>query len=116
MNFLKQLIMKPLEGYLDLTAWLIFAWLYFQIVLSATAIFCMLSVFGFYLFDFETALNICYGIAGVGAIAGVVWAERVRKTLGIITFHAYLLSTPEIEGWRDKHGNVIRKWKKQGSH
>ena len=109
MKYLKLIIMKPLEGYLHLTAWLIFAWLYFQIILSATALFCMPSLFSFYFFEFNTALNIVYGASGLGFIVGIWWAENIRKTHGIITFHAYLLSTPEIESWRDRYGNVIKK-------
>jgi hypothetical protein len=37
----------------------------------------------------------------LGFIAGLIWAERIRRTIGILTFHSYLLSTPEIEGWRN---------------
>ncbi|WP_133406516.1 hypothetical protein [Parashewanella tropica] len=109
MKFLKLLIIKPLEGYLHLTAWLIFAWLYFQIVFAATALFCMFSLVSFYFLDFDTALNVVYGVSAIGFIAGIFWAESIRKKHGIITFHAYLLSTPEIEGWRDKDGNVIKR-------
>ena len=109
MKFLKLIIIKPFEGYLHLTAWLIYAWLYFQIVFSATGIFALASLLSFCFLEFDTALNIVYGMTGLGIIAGVVWAENIRKKHGIVTFHAYLLSTPEIEGWRDKNGNTVSR-------
>ncbi|SUI78196.1 Uncharacterised protein [Shewanella baltica] len=106
MKYLKLIIIKPLEGYLHLTAWLIFAWLYFQIILSATALFCIPSLFSFYFFEFNTAWNIVYGASGLGFIVGIWWAENIRKTHGIITFHAYLLSTPETSESPDKFDGI----------
>ncbi|RYV01233.1 hypothetical protein SOPP22_12555 [Shewanella sp. OPT22] len=115
MNFLKSLIIKPIEGYLLLTSWLILTLLYLQIVFSATAIFCMVGLLSFYFIEFQFALNVIYGASLLGFVSGVVWAERIRKRHGIVTFHGYLLSTPEIEGWRDKDGNIVRSRYQQKS-
>ncbi|QBG34636.1 hypothetical protein [Litorilituus sediminis] len=55
------------------------------------------------------ALYVVYGCGFIGVIVGFIWAERIRKTLGIVTFTAYLLSTPEIDGWRDISGNRVKR-------
>ena len=69
--------------------------------------FIGLTAFNFIKYDM--AMNIVYGFSFIGAILGVLWAERIRKKLGIVTFTAYLLSTPEIDGWRDTSGNRIKR-------
>jgi len=69
----------------------------------------LLGTISFNYLEYESALIVIIICVLVGLILGFVWAERIRKTLGIVTFHAYLLSTPEIEGWRDKNGNKLSK-------
>lgn len=103
LNFL-----KPLEWYIYAQGYLLVAWLYIQIVISPMGIFALCTLCTLDIFGLENFFPALYYSLGGGLVVGILWAERIRRTIGILTFHAYLLSTPEIEGRRDRNGNVIR--------
>ncbi len=63
----------------------------------------------FYFLEQGIAIKVVCCSAFFGLVLGVLWAERIRRTMGIITFTAYLLSTPEIDGWRDATGKKIQR-------
>jgi len=63
------------------------------------------------LIGFSVAVIICivrddinvYLIAsfiGIGLVTGVVWAEKIRRTIGLSRFHGRLIGHPEIDGFR----------------
>ena len=101
MSLIKNLLVKPLEWHLILLGMLVYVLFYLQIVLTPTFVIGVLGIIAFDFYDQTTAKYITIAMTGLGLIVGIFWAERIRKTIGIITFHAYLLSTPEIDGWRD---------------
>ncbi|TMO83522.1 hypothetical protein [Pseudoalteromonas spongiae] len=109
MKALKKILYMPFEAYLYGSAYLVHTWLYIQIIFSSTAIFAMISCVSFSFLEIEHALYIVYASSFLGFIFGIFWAENERKTHGIINFHGYLLSTPEIEGWKDKNGKPVDK-------
>ncbi|WP_028109122.1 hypothetical protein [Ferrimonas futtsuensis] len=89
--------------------YLLVAWLYLHIVLSPTLLCLLLLLLGASVVEQLPSMTLVYGVGGAGALAGLFWAERIRRTLGIINFHAYLLSTPEIDGWRDGQGRKLTR-------
>jgi hypothetical protein len=106
---IRDILVKPLEWHMYGLGYLMIGWLYVQIVISPMVILAMLSLVSFECVDSEVAVNIVRSVSVIGFFLGIYWAERVRKTHGILNFHSYLLSTPEIDGWRDRNGNVIRR-------
>ncbi|MCL1050319.1 hypothetical protein L2755_11855 [Shewanella abyssi] len=100
--------LKPLEWYIYGQGYLLVAWLYIQIVISPMGIFAIFTFFTLDIFGLEKFFPALYYSLSGGFVVGILWAERIRRTIGILTFHAYLLSTPEIEGWRNRNGSVIR--------
>jgi len=106
---LKNIIIKPLEWHLLFLGFFVVTLFYLQIVITPTILMALIGLIAFNFIEYDTALNIVYGCSFIGAILGVLWAERIRKTLGIVTFTAYLLSTPEIDGWRDTSGNRVKR-------
>ncbi|WP_065187772.1 hypothetical protein [Shewanella woodyi] len=104
-------LLKPLEWYMYGQGFILVGWLYVQIVLSPMAILSIASLIFIDIQGEDTSFTILYFASGIGFIAGLVWAERIRRTIGILTFHSFLLSTPEIEGWRDRDGKVISRQK-----
>ncbi|MDO6775440.1 MULTISPECIES: hypothetical protein [unclassified Shewanella] len=65
------------------------------------AIGAIINLFILDMLGLEGMFSTLYLSLFLGFIAGLIWAERIRRTIGILTFHSYLLSTPEIEGWRN---------------
>ncbi|QQX81580.1 hypothetical protein JK628_06885 [Shewanella sp. KX20019] len=106
---IRDILGKPFEWHMYGLGYLMVGWLYIQIVISPMAILAMLSLVSFEFVDSDVALNILYSALLIGFIIGIYWAERVRRTHGVLNFHSYLLSTPEIDGWRDRSGNVIAR-------
>ncbi len=102
-------MLKLLELHLYGLGYLMVALLYLQIVVAPAGILVLLSAVSFAFFSVEVAIYIVGASGLIGLGLGVVWAERVRRTHGILTFHAYLLSTPEIDGWRDRNGIVVKR-------
>ena len=80
-----------------------------QIVITPMFLIGLLGTISLNYLEYEIALGVIFSFALIGLILGFIWAERVRKSLGIVTFNAYLLSTPEIDGWRDQSGNRVSK-------
>jgi len=106
---IKGMLLKPLEWHLYLLGILVVTLFYIQLVVTPMFFVGLIGLLGFHFFAYEQAMLVVYCCLGLGFILGLLWAERIRRTLGIITFHAYLLSTPEIDGWRDPSGNRITK-------
>ena len=106
---LKRIITKPFEWHLYLLGGFVICLFYLQIVITPMFFVGLLGSISLNYLAVDSALIVIYGCTFIGLILGVLWAERIRKTLGIVTFHAYLLSTPEIDGWRDSSGNRICK-------
>lgn len=103
----KNIIRKPFEWHLFTLGAFVIGLFYLQIVITPAMFMALL---GFSTFDFlayDIAMNVVIVCSVIGIILGILWAERIRKTLGIVTFMAYLLSTPEIDGWRDSSGSKI---------
>lgn len=100
---------RPLEWHFYLLAFFMIALLYLQIVISPAGLLLLLSAPAFEFLPFEQALWLSAGVGVIGLGIGIFWAESIRRAQGILTFHSYLLSTPEIDGWRDRAGNVIRR-------
>ncbi|MCW8330261.1 hypothetical protein MD588_15740 [Photobacterium sp. SDRW27] len=42
-------------------------------------------------------------VMGVVLLTGAIWAERIRRTVGILAFHSRLISTPEIDGRKNSY-------------
>ena len=106
---IKSIIVKPMEWHLASLAFFVVSLFYLQIVITPTILVGVIGVTAFNFLEYGLAINVVYGFAFAGSFLGVIWAERIRKSLGIVAFHAYLLSTPEIDGWRDSAGNKISK-------
>jgi len=106
-----KVLLKPLEWHIFGLGLLVVVLLYLQIVICPMVLSLALGAISFAYLEFDTAtiIFVCFGV--LGFCLGVFWAEAVRRKHGIITFHAYLLSTPEIEGWRDANGKVISRSK-----
>lgn len=106
-RILLTLITLPFEIFVSLLGYAVFVTLYAQIV--AVPLFFILFI-GTVLFMTGTIeLYFLYGFAAVGTIAGVVWAERIRRSYSIFGFHGYLMGHPEIDGWqRPKEGILFR--------
>ncbi|WDE10642.1 hypothetical protein [Thalassomonas haliotis] len=109
MSTLKNIIVKPLEWHLAFLGVFVISLFYLQIVSAPTFFMALIGISAFNYLEYDTALNVVYGCSFIGLVLGVLWAERIRRTLGIVTFTAYLLSTPEIDGWRDSAGNKIQR-------
>jgi len=106
---LKSIIQKPFEWHLYLLGGFVICLFYLQIVITPMVLVGFLGTISFNYLEYESALIVIIICALLGLILGFIWAERIRKTLGIVTFHAYLLSTPEIDGWRDPSGKKLSK-------
>ncbi|MCG7588115.1 hypothetical protein [Photobacterium sp. OFAV2-7] len=39
---------------------------------------------------------------GLGAVLGIIWAEKTRRTVGLSKFHGRLIGHPEIDGSKSK--------------
>ncbi|WP_025820673.1 hypothetical protein [Shewanella marina] len=102
-------IIKPLEYHCYFLAVAMIALLYLQIVISPAGILSLIAASSFFFLSFEIARYVVGLACLVGLIIGVIWAEKIRKTIGVLTFHAYLLSTPEIDGWREHGVRVVKR-------
>ncbi|AOT08497.1 hypothetical protein [Pseudoalteromonas luteoviolacea] len=96
---------KIFEWHLYFLGYLVFLLLYLQIVIVPIFFMGLLGTIAYLHFDHFTASILIVGCLLLGLLVGLYWAERTRRGLGIITFHAYLLSTPEIDG----HGAHLRR-------
>jgi len=105
---IKSIIVKPMEWHLAFLGFFVVSLFYLQVI-TPTILVGFIGVTAFNFLENGLAINVVYGFAFTGSFIGVIWAERIRKSLGIVAFHAYLLSTPEIDGWRDSAGNKISK-------
>ncbi|WP_448547656.1 hypothetical protein [Thalassotalea fusca] len=101
------IIIKPLEWHIYLIAILCIVWLYLVIVLCPTFILTFVGALCLNFVFTDMSLETLYYLAAIGAVLGLIWAENIRRNMGILTFHSYLLSTPEIDGWRNKKGERI---------
>ncbi|WP_156115772.1 hypothetical protein [Colwellia psychrerythraea] len=101
------MIIKLLELHLYLLGGFVICLFYLQIVVTPIIFVGLLGTVSLNYLEYSSSLIIITGCIFIGLVLGLFWAERIRKTLGIVTFHAYLLSTPEIDGWRDGKGNRI---------
>ncbi|NKF49812.1 hypothetical protein G3R49_04405 [Shewanella sp. WXL01] len=81
--------------------------LYLQIIACAVGLSLMASGLALLALPSAPGNYVLLAASLVGTVIGIVWAESIRKNIGIITFHSFLLSTPEIDGWRDY--NIKRK-------
>jgi hypothetical protein len=106
---IKLIIIKPMEWHLVFMGAFVIVLFYLQIIASPTIIIGLIGTIAFNFFEFNSAMNVVYGFLLIGFFIGVFWAERIRRSFGIVTFHSYLLSTPEIDGWRDGAGNKINR-------
>ena len=106
---LKRIITKPLEWHLYFLGGFVICLFYLQIVVTPIVFIGLLGTISLNFLEYDSAFIIICGCIFIGLVLGILWAERIRKTLGIVTFHAYLLSTPEIDGWRDGRGNRVSK-------
>lgn len=102
-------LIKPLEWHVFVIAFFCIAWLYISMILSPAFLLTLIGALLFHYFFTDMPLEALYIIAVVGAIYGVFWAEKTRRNMGVLTFHSYLLSTPEIDGWRNGKGERIDK-------
>ena len=109
LNKIKPIIIKPMEWYLVFMGAFVICLFYIQIVTSPAIIIGLIGTTAFNFLEFENAMYVVCGGVLIGFFIGVFWAERIRRSLGIVTFHSYLLSTPEIDGWRDGAGNKIKR-------
>jgi len=108
-NAVFKVISRMLEWHMYALAYCMVALLYLQIVVSPLGICVLASLVSFEFFEPEQA-RIVVGVSSVlGLALGIFWAEHIRRHFGVIKFNAYLLSTPEIDGWRDNKGNVIKR-------
>ncbi|ESP93279.1 hypothetical protein [Pseudoalteromonas luteoviolacea] len=103
------MITKVLEWHLIFLGSVVVSLLYLQIVLSPVFFMGILGLISIQFFDQSTAIHITTGCALLGSILGFFWAERIRRSTGIITFHSYLLSTPEIDGYSHPSSNKLKK-------
>ena len=110
---MKAILIKPLEWFVLAPGCFVVFLLYIQIVITPAFLLPLTALWPLSLVAPDNIETILGALALVGTVLGIVWAERIRKQHGIVTFHAYLLSTPEIDGWRDANGKVIRKHKQQ---
>ncbi|MEJ2765651.1 hypothetical protein VV869_16990 [Photobacterium sp. MCCC 1A19761] len=46
----------------------------------------------------QISLLLIASMGGLGFVIGAFWAERIRKNMGLITFHGRLIGHPEIDG------------------
>lgn len=109
LNTIQKIIAKPMEWHLIFLGFFVVSLFYMQIVITPTILVGLMGITAFNFLEYNSAINVVYVCTFIGSILGFIWAERIRKSLGIITFHSYLLSTPEIDGWRDSTGNKINK-------
>lgn len=100
---------RAAEGLLCGQGYLLVGWLYLHIVLSPTLLCLLFLLMYAAVVEQPPSMTLVYGAGATGGLAGLLWAERIRRTLGILNFHAYLLSTPEIDGWRDGRGRKVTR-------
>lgn len=106
---LKNIIRKPFEWHLFALGAFVIGLFYLQIVVTPAILMTFLGFSTFSFLAYDTALIVVIVSSLIGLVLGILWAERIRRTLGIVTFTAYLLSTPEIDGWRDASGSKIKQ-------
>ena len=106
-RILTNLFSFPFEVFIFLIGFGVFVTLYVQLIF--VPLFISSSIGLALLLSEVIGLWALYAFAGVGALIGLVWAERVRRKYSIFGFHGYLLGHPEIDGWqRPKEGVVFR--------
>ncbi|NMP17714.1 hypothetical protein [Thalassotalea sp. Y01] len=109
-HLIKSLLAFPFVVFIYILALGIYISLYLQIVLAPPILMSIFSVVIFKDLPLDEALDYIYIIAGVGTLAGFVWAEMVRRKYSILGFHGYLLNHPEIDGKQQpSKGIVFRK-------
>jgi len=79
---------------MNLLSKLIEALFWLLLCLSPILIFGLMSVFAYSIFHSK---ELSIGICVVGIIAGIFFAEKIRKKYGTSRFYGRLLRTPELE-------------------
>lgn len=46
----------------------------------------------------EINISVIASFTGVGLVAGIIWAEEIRRTVGLLNFHARIIGNSEIDG------------------
>ncbi|MDP2562648.1 hypothetical protein [Psychrobium sp. 1_MG-2023] len=106
---LKYLLTLFCELQIALIAVYVLTVLFLQIVITPMIIFTLVGSISLNYLPQAQAIYLIGSCAVVGAILGLIWANSIRKKYGIVKFHAFLLSTPEIDGRHDRNGNAIAK-------
>ena len=110
MNLFKNIIKKPFEWFISIIGYCIFSCLYLQIVITPAIILSLLGLVAFNFLEYDSVINLLYGLAVVGFIIGIIWAEHIRKKYSVFGFLGYISGHPEIDGWQNhKKGIVFRK-------
>ena len=108
---MKTILIKSIEWFVLGPGCFVVFLLYIQIVITPAILLPLVALWPLSLVTPESIELYLGALALAGAVVGILWAERIRRRHGIITFHAYLLSTPEIDGWRDANGKIIGQQK-----
>jgi len=54
------------------------------------------------IFRDDISTSVIATFSGIGLFIGIVWAEKIRRTIGLSNFHGRLIGHPEIDGSRKK--------------
>ncbi|MEC6817158.1 hypothetical protein VXS05_19250 [Photobacterium toruni] len=84
------MILKFVARFIHVLLWL-------KVVISPVLIGLVISVPICIIYD-EINFYVIASFTVIGLIVGVIWAEKIRRTIGLSSFHGRLIATPEIDG------------------
>lgn len=86
-----------MDFFLKLVSLFVQLLLWLGVVISPVLGGAMLS---FFICDYLDEVNwfVIYTCLGLGLIIGIVWAEHVRRNIGLSYFHGRVSAHPEIDG------------------